>query len=326
MPTLAATSAIPTPTSPMRNQAAQRAHLSGSWDHLGESSRLKNFRHNQLGGSCDQLASYPPLPAPPNCEAIRSPDLVPMQPSDAVYNQYQEDVSSPVYTDNHTSFSYSDLQSPGIANLHRMYSVQSPGYNVGSPAHHVGSYPGEQSNYFTYDEAAQSLYQGQGNSIYGTTGHPTMNPPLKSPGLVMPTSPGYNYPLSPDGYPQSPQFSFLQSPHEPQPTTDSSPVFTYPEPPNEGNRSVDNLLMHTLGRGPKKKKSFWNSSIFSSGNNKVAVSDDLISPRDSMSGAKGLLNEPGQNNCFLNSAVQVRIFGYFLVYFLDNWNFNRNLN
>ncbi|XP_066988927.1 uncharacterized protein DDB_G0290301 isoform X1 [Macrobrachium rosenbergii] len=32
---------------------------------------------------------------------------------------------------------------------------------------------------------------------------------------------------------------------------------------------------------------------------------DLASPRDSVAGAKGLLNAPGQNNCFLNSAVQV---------------------
>lgn len=30
--------------------------------------------------------------------------------------------------------------------------------------------------------------------------------------------------------------------------------------------------------------------------------------RDSMAYTKGLLNGPGQNNCFLNSAVQVRIF------------------
>lgn len=29
--------------------------------------------------------------------------------------------------------------------------------------------------------------------------------------------------------------------------------------------------------------------------------------RDSMAYTKGLLNGPGQNNCFLNSAVQVRI-------------------
>lgn len=30
--------------------------------------------------------------------------------------------------------------------------------------------------------------------------------------------------------------------------------------------------------------------------------------RDSMAYTKGLLNGPGQNNCFLNSAVQVRIY------------------
>lgn len=30
--------------------------------------------------------------------------------------------------------------------------------------------------------------------------------------------------------------------------------------------------------------------------------------RDSMAYTKGLLNGPGQNNCFLNSAVQVNIY------------------
>lgn len=38
--------------------------------------------------------------------------------------------------------------------------------------------------------------------------------------------------------------------------------------------------------------------------------------RDSMAYTKGLLNGPGQNNCFLNSAVQVRI------YFKKYKNFN----
>lgn len=32
----------------------------------------------------------------------------------------------------------------------------------------------------------------------------------------------------------------------------------------------------------------------------------------SLAPTKGLLNEPGQNSCFLNSAVQVRIFFYLL--------------
>ncbi|KAK7085341.1 hypothetical protein SK128_017325 [Halocaridina rubra] len=52
--------------------------------------------------------------------------------------------------------------------------------------------------------------------------------------------------------------------------------------------------------------------------------NDLASPRDSVAGAKGLLNAPGQNNCFLNSAVQYSSFhsglpvGYMLVHSVEN--------
>lgn len=45
--------------------------------------------------------------------------------------------------------------------------------------------------------------------------------------------------------------------------------------------------------------------------------------RDSMAftSTKGLLNGPGQNNCFLNSAVQVRIFFKFYFNFITNTTF-----
>jgi hypothetical protein len=33
-------------------------------------------------------------------------------------------------------------------------------------------------------------------------------------------------------------------------------------------------------------------------------------PRMSISNSKGLLNAPGENNCFLNSAVQVRLISF----------------
>lgn len=44
----------------------------------------------------------------------------------------------------------------------------------------------------------------------------------------------------------------------------------------------------------------------------------LMNPRNSMSitNTKGLLNMPGQNNCFLNSAVQVNKIVYLFVYLL----------
>lgn len=36
----------------------------------------------------------------------------------------------------------------------------------------------------------------------------------------------------------------------------------------------------------------------------------------SLAPTKGLLNEPGQNSCFLNSAVQVRKRSYFFIFYL----------
>lgn len=42
------------------------------------------------------------------------------------------------------------------------------------------------------------------------------------------------------------------------------------------------------------------------GNQKIITK--MPPSRDSMAYTKGLLNGPGQNNCFLNSAVQVRIY------------------
>lgn len=46
------------------------------------------------------------------------------------------------------------------------------------------------------------------------------------------------------------------------------------------------------------------------------ITTEMPPSRDSMAYTKGLLNGPGQNNCFLNSAVQVinpfKIYFYFL--------------
>jgi len=41
---------------------------------------------------------------------------------------------------------------------------------------------------------------------------------------------------------------------------------------------------------------------------KLKITTKMPPSRDSMAYTKGLLNRPGQNNCFLNSAVQVKIY------------------
>ena len=65
--------------------------------------------------------------------------------------------------------------------------------------------------------------------------------------------------------------------------------------------SPEALITHTLSRPSKKSHSKENSPS----GQPQSPPEDLSSPRDSVAGAKGLLNGPGQNNCFLNSAVQV---------------------
>lgn len=71
-----------------------------------------------------------------------------------------------------------------------------------------------------------------------------------------------------------------------------------PDPP----RGPEALLTHTLR--PARHVTHEGPSDDPGPRGEQAVID-LASPRDSVAGAKGLLNAPGQNNCFLNSAVQV---------------------
>jgi hypothetical protein len=54
----------------------------------------------------------------------------------------------------------------------------------------------------------------------------------------------------------------------------------------------------------------WKRSYFSGGRGSV---QGMFAPRSSTSIApsKGLSNEPGQNSCFLNSALQVRVISFF---------------
>uniref|UniRef100_A0A6A7FWK1 Inactive ubiquitin carboxyl-terminal hydrolase 54 n=1 Tax=Hirondellea gigas TaxID=1518452 RepID=A0A6A7FWK1_9CRUS len=134
------------------------------------------------------------------------------------------------------------------------------------------------------------------------------SPSIQSPSIQGPSiqSPSIQGPSIQSPSIQSPS---IQSPIAPsnQETPSAFPFPTDPAPQSNGiGKSIEALLSHTLGRGPKKK-GFWNSSIFGSSlsSNKVPLNDHFASPRDSMAGAKGLLNAPGQNNCFLNSAVQV---------------------
>lgn len=55
-------------------------------------------------------------------------------------------------------------------------------------------------------------------------------------------------------------------------------------------------------------------------NDSTIGQEDPISPQNtSFTSTKGLLNGPGQNNCFLNSAVQVRIFSIFIQLMSSQW-------
>ncbi|XP_018023244.1 uncharacterized protein LOC108679165, partial [Hyalella azteca] len=278
--------------------------LGGSWDPLGDGGELGKLRHRPLGRSWDELSSQVP----------EQPALVPSPADDLQSPAFSfSDLQSP-------TFSFSELQSPGIANLHRMYEVESPSYH-GMYDNHA-----THGHYFTYDESHTKNFLNQ-DDVQNPIFNPASPNLLGSPGL-MPSSPGFNFSQSPDMFAQSPQFTFLpNSSHGGAADLSRFPTLAATEshcnssaitsnvgdpcspnevsctPPQGGSSSIDALLLHTLARRPKKKKAFWNSSIF--GAPKVALSDDMTSPRDVMTGTKGLLNEPGQNNCFLNSAVQV---------------------
>ncbi|CAL4064155.1 unnamed protein product, partial [Meganyctiphanes norvegica] len=77
---------------------------------------------------------------------------------------------------------------------------------------------------------------------------------------------------------------------------------------------MDSLLSHTLCRPhhhrknehtpPKEDKVEGESDRNLTTELASRLPTELASPRDSVAGVKGLLNEPGQNNCFINSAVQ----------------------
>ena len=308
--------ASPPPLSPLRTfprHHPPKGHMGGSWDHLEDLGNLEKSRQYQLSGSWDQLSSSyygssQPVNAPGHfeCQNVYS--------QEPIYSSKSPGVQSPGFNEHQQSFSYSDLQSPGIANLHSMYEVQSPNYAAGPPGNQT---------YFTYDEAALNNAYNEQNSIYGTrsaTRLPETQP--LSPNSMAIQSPVYNYPQSPPPI-QSSDYPYLQSPGYSNPSTpmvfsepntpkDPQSAFDFPPPPVKDQSSnglgVDSLLTHTLVKcsGKKKHSKFWNSSLFAS-SNKVPVSSDLISPRDSVAEAKGLLNGPGENNCFLNSAVQVSI-------------------
>lgn len=80
-------------------------------------------------------------------------------------------------------------------------------------------------------------------------------------------------------------------------------------PGGEQPRGVDALLTHTL-RPSRHEAAAARAAAAAA--REGGVEDgvaEMASPRDSVAGAKGLLNAPGQNNCFLNSAVQVSVPG-----------------
>ncbi|XP_037793940.1 uncharacterized protein LOC119589398 [Penaeus monodon] len=70
------------------------------------------------------------------------------------------------------------------------------------------------------------------------------------------------------------------------------------------SRGPDALLTHTLRPARHEVTSPRGQALEDDPASRDPGVLDLASPRDSVAGAKGLLNAPGQNNCFLNSAVQ----------------------
>lgn len=77
-------------------------------------------------------------------------------------------------------------------------------------------------------------------------------------------------------------------------------------PGGDPPRGVDALLTHTLR--PARHEASATARAAAAAAARDGVDEgvvEVVSPRDSVAGAKGLLNAPGQNNCFLNSAVQV---------------------
>lgn len=341
------------PVSPLKTfprHYQPKGHLGGSWDHLGDAGQLARARQSQLSGSWDQLAvSYAD---PPTEDALRSP-FEPLPTRDPIYGSFSE-VQSPGFNETQQSFTYSDLQSPGIANMHQMYDLQSPGaenvhqmYDLQSPGYDSqiinNNYANQ--NYFNYD-AVQNTQYNDDNAIYGTAANDgafqntlsTSSPGVcLSPVFLVPQSPNFIsqspvlLPSSPAIDSISPHFSFLPNSPFPQDVASpsnandaSSTAFPFS---NESSvlstgigKGIDALLTHTLGRRSSKKKhgSFWNGSLFgnlnASASGRVPVPGDATSPRDSMAVSKGLLNAPGQNNCFLNSAVQVSLlYRYFSI-------------
>lgn len=103
----------------------------------------------------------------------------------------------------------------------------------------------------------------------------------------------------------------LDAPRAPMPPLRASwdhlgPTWDHVDMSRDSPHGPDALLTHTLrparhhDLGPNSRGHMPEGE--DAGGHGVA---DLASPRDSVAGAKGLLNAPGQNNCFLNSAVQV---------------------
>ncbi|XP_063887718.1 protein piccolo-like [Scylla paramamosain] len=98
----------------------------------------------------------------------------------------------------------------------------------------------------------------------------------------------------------------LDTPRPPQPHLRASWDHLGPTwgdvPSGEAPRGVDALLTHTLR--PSRHEAGTPARTAPSRDVVDEGVGEVVSPRDSVAGAKGLLNAPGQNNCFLNSAVQ----------------------
>lgn len=66
-------------------------------------------------------------------------------------------------------------------------------------------------------------------------------------------------------------------------------------------------FLHPCGNGDVQVVMSWKRNYFASGGGAAGGMQGLVTPRTmtSIAPSKGLSNEPGQNSCFLNSALQV---------------------
>ena len=234
-------------------------------------------------------------------------------------NFVNDSVTSPSYSSvSGTSFSYSDLQSPEVYGIqdNSIYS----GHSSTNIYHHTRPYqcdtlPLRQNGNERYLPSSQELIH-QSRSLPSTprgvdpsTAAFVFPPPNLVPASTLDLQQDNQqlYYISNSGRPShsvsrdetSKLYSTVKSKPSPlnlQLKDDSKSLYShFKDPPSPLfsptlKGGLDRLLCHTLRRSQRKK---------------IKIPVTAVSPHDNV---KGLTNPPGDNNCFLNSAVQVSDF------------------